>query len=81
MPSYSQSAIDRFGHPHPGVTTRYLQAGSTLYRTDIDGAVLVTIPPEGSVQTDRYRSFHRRYWLEAPANDRALEPPPEGAIP
>ncbi len=30
-----------FGHPHPSVVSRYLSAGAELYRTDIDGTVVV----------------------------------------
>jgi competence protein ComEC len=71
---------NRFGHPHSAVMARYLESGSTLYRTDNDGAVLVTITPEGPIKMERYRSLHRRYWLDAPRDERVVEPQPDGAV-
>lgn len=51
----------RFGHPKGEVLARYAEAGSTLWRTDRDGAVQVVLKADG-VQLTAWRDAHRRYW-------------------
>lgn len=65
---------NRFGHPHPEVLARFRDLGSVVYRTDEDGALLVTIPASGAITVERYRAKHRRYWLEAPLQEPRVLP-------
>jgi competence protein ComEC len=51
-----------FGHPHPAVVERYRAAGVEIFRTDLDGAVVVDSDGESvSVRTHsgRQRSLSR----------------------
>lgn len=54
-----------FRHPHPDVTMRYQQQGSTAYRSDRDGAVLLEFG-DGGITVKRQRDLRRRYWLNSP---------------
>jgi competence protein ComEC len=50
----SLGADNRFGHPAPEVTARYVRAGVDVYRTDRCGAVTVTPAPDGlRIETGR----------------------------
>jgi competence protein ComEC len=60
---------NRFGHPKAEVVERYRANGSTLLRSDRDGAILLTMDTL-SLKTESYRKSHRRYWqLNFPAED------------
>lgn len=51
---------NRFGHPVAEVLARYQAMGTTLWRTDRDGALLVRIEQDISVQA--WRGMRPRYW-------------------
>lgn len=51
----------RFGHPKAEVLARYAAAGSSVWRTDRDGAVQVLLKPS-AVELSAWRDEHRRYW-------------------
>ena len=64
---------NRFGHPKEDVLDRYRALGSRIYRTDHDGALIVTIGASGEVNVQRYRALYRRYWHASPANPDLLD--------
>lgn len=57
---------NRFGHPRQEILQRYADSGSTLLRSDEDGAILVEMNAQG-LQVERYRKTHRRYWTYFPS--------------
>jgi competence protein ComEC len=65
---------NRFGHPHREVTRRYLDEGVGVYRTDRDGAVMISIQGEGSITVTPYRALYRRYWQVPLAEDPVPDP-------
>ncbi len=50
-----------FGHPRAEVTQRYRAIGSSLFRSDEDGAVLADISAD-NISIEAYRKTHHRYW-------------------
>ena len=52
---------NRFGHPKRDIVRRYADSGSTLLRSDADGAILVNMNA-GGLEIKRYRKTHGRYW-------------------
>ena len=57
---------NRFGHPKQEILQRYADSGSTLLRSDEDGAILVEMNAQG-LQVERYRKTHRHYWTHFPS--------------
>jgi competence protein ComEC len=56
---------NRYGHPHPSVSQRYVDAGITQWRSDVDGAVIVDVHARN--QSDGFevlawRAQAQRYW-------------------
>jgi competence protein ComEC len=48
---------NRFGHPDPWVLDRYRRAGASVWRTDQEGAIRVTLEPQGAwVSTRKHPS-------------------------
>jgi competence protein ComEC len=52
---------NRFGHPKEDVLDRYRELGTRIYRTDLDGALLIEMGGD-AVKVQRYRALYRRYW-------------------
>ena len=63
---FSAGANNRYGHPHRDAIQRTADAGAAIYRTDSDGAVVVTLDAAG-ISPIRWRDVYRRYWLKNPA--------------
>src|SRR5207342_597581 len=49
---------NRFGHPKDDVLDRYRALGSRIYRTDLDGALLVEVARDGAIRVQRYRALY-----------------------
>lgn len=54
----------RYHHPAPEVQQRYADHGAEALRSDEDGAILIAMDAR-SLQVERYRKTHRRYWTHA----------------
>jgi competence protein ComEC len=64
---------NRYGHPHPTVSQRYVDAGITQWRSDLDGAVILDVQADG-FKLSAWRVQVQRYWhtvLPAAATLRA----------
>ncbi|MBA2659719.1 MAG: DNA internalization-related competence protein ComEC/Rec2 [Nitrosospira sp.] len=57
---------NRFGHPREEVVERYRALGSTLLRSDIDGAVLLRFA-DNALVFETSRALRRRYWQAIPS--------------
>ncbi|MDB5812274.1 MAG: internalization-related competence protein ComEC/Rec2 [Betaproteobacteria bacterium] len=58
---------NRFGHPKDDVLERYRMLGTRIYRTDLDGALLIEMGGD-AINVQRYRALYRRYWHSALEN-------------
>jgi len=56
---------NRFGHPNAEVLERYTSVGTSIFRTDRDGAVHVVLK-SGEVRVEGERAQRPRYWRAAP---------------
>ena len=57
---------NRFGHPREEVMERYRALGSTLLRSDNDGAVLLRFA-DNTFAVETSRALRRRYWQDIPS--------------
>jgi competence protein ComEC len=53
---------NRFGHPKEDVLARYRERQAQVWRTDRDGALMVTLAGSG-VEVAAWREARRRYWF------------------
>jgi competence protein ComEC len=67
---------NRFGHPHPEVLARYRAQGVAVVRSDESGAAQWRFGADGSVQLERWRIDHARYWHNQPGGAGAPGPAP-----
>lgn len=56
---------NRFGHPKEEVMERYRALGSTLLRSDNDGAVMLRFA-DNTLAVETSRALRRRYWRDIP---------------
>jgi len=59
---------NRFGHPRDDVVARYRQTGAAPLRTDLQGAITMTLSPGRPVAAFGEREQHRRYWFDMPVD-------------
>ena len=53
--------LNRFGHPHPAIQQRWLDAQTRLWQTDRHGAVVAESLP-GGLFVQSYSQLRQRYW-------------------
>lgn len=65
----------RFRHPNVEVMARYLDRGIKIIRTDEWGALTLKFgnDSKGAPTVTKYREQHKRYWLDWPDGEGALE--------
>ena len=56
---------NRFGHPRPDILERYQARGIEVVRTDLSGAVMIELSPEG-VDVREFRKVEPRYYRHVP---------------
>ena len=60
---------NRFGHPRADVVERYADRGAVARRTDLEGALTLTLSSAGPVQATAARETQRRYWHDRDGSD------------
>jgi competence protein ComEC len=53
--------LNRFGHPHPAIQRRWLDAQTRFWQTDRHGAVVAASLPAG-LKVQAYSQLRQRYW-------------------
>lgn len=53
---------NRFGHPKADIVERYWRRRIHTYRSDEDGAVLISFDATEGLHAESWRKTHRRYW-------------------
>lgn len=56
--------VNRFGHPHPGVTARAAAHGAVLHETARRGAITLTLRADGREEWQFYRDLYRPHWAQ-----------------
>jgi competence protein ComEC len=56
---------NRFGHPRAEVLARYRRIGAAYVRTDLAGAIMLTLEPGAVPLAQGERDRRRRYWYDA----------------
>jgi competence protein ComEC len=64
---------NRYGHPAPEVVERYDAAGTRLFRTDLDGALTVTVDKGGLIVKSWRTRMLQRIEVADPASWRRQE--------
>jgi competence protein ComEC len=68
----------RYGHPHRVVLDRLAAHGLPVLRTDHHGAIRWRFDADGTVNVDRQRLDHRRYWHDQPGGLASADSPAAG---
>jgi competence protein ComEC len=55
---------NRFGHPRGEILARYARAGAARPRTDLEGAITVSLAPGRPIEAIGERERRRRYWYD-----------------
>jgi competence protein ComEC len=56
---------NRFGHPRSEIIARYRRVGAALVRTDLSGAITLTLDSRTVPLAQGERDRRRRYWYDA----------------
>jgi competence protein ComEC len=57
---------NRFGHPRGEILARYLRVNAARPRTDLQGAITVSLAPGKAIEAFGERERKRRYWYDVP---------------